>query len=71
MLIEEGVTGFLADDPSGLGDVLARVGELDPADCRRAAEQRFSAETMAERYLELYDLVIARATAVSRPVRLG
>jgi glycosyltransferase involved in cell wall biosynthesis len=72
MLIDEGVTGLLADDPSQLGELLARVGELDPAACRRAAEERFSAETMAERYLELYDVVIARATApLSTPAPPG
>jgi glycosyltransferase involved in cell wall biosynthesis len=60
-VIEHGVTGFLADDEAELADLLPRAGELDPAACRRAAEERFSAAAMAEAYLRLYDEVLARA----------
>ena len=74
MLVEHGVTGFLADDPAELPGLMDRVGELDPAACRRAAEERFSAGAMAERYLELYARVAelaAAADAVSTPARPG
>lgn len=60
MLIEHGVTGFLADDEAELPGLLARVGEIDPAACRRAAEERFSAGAMAEAYLERYAEVLRR-----------
>jgi glycosyltransferase involved in cell wall biosynthesis len=60
-LIDDGVTGFLADDEDGLAACLRRVGEIDPAACRRAAEERFSPAAMAERYLGLYDEVLSRA----------
>jgi glycosyltransferase involved in cell wall biosynthesis len=62
-IVEHGVTGFVADDEAELADCLARVHELDPAQCRRAAEERYSAPLMAERYIELYEQVIARASA--------
>jgi glycosyltransferase involved in cell wall biosynthesis len=74
MLVEHGVTGFLADDPSQLGDLLAQVDTIDPAACRRAAEERLSAEAMAARYLELYRAVLERAGrpgAVSTPAPPG
>lgn len=61
LLVDHGVTGFLADDEDEFGDYLGRIDELDPAACRRAAEQRFSAEVMAERYIELYREVLRRA----------
>jgi glycosyltransferase involved in cell wall biosynthesis len=72
MLVEHGVTGFLADEPGELVDLLARVGEIDPADCRRAAEERFSAEAMADGYLRLYRTVLERAAArLSTPAPPG
>jgi glycosyltransferase involved in cell wall biosynthesis len=70
-LIEDGVTGFLADRPEQLAELLDRVGEIDPAACRQAAEQRFSAEAMADAYLGLYRTVLERAGRVSTPAPLG
>jgi glycosyltransferase involved in cell wall biosynthesis len=67
MLIEHGVTGFLADRPDELVELLDRVGEIDPAACRQAAEERFSAEAMADAYLALYRTVLDRTAAVSTP----
>lgn len=61
-IVEHGVTGFLADSEEELAHYLARVGELDPEECRRAAEERFSAGLMAERYIDLYEKVIAQAS---------
>jgi glycosyltransferase involved in cell wall biosynthesis len=60
-IVEHGVTGFLADDERELADYLWRAGEIDPAACRRAVEERFSAATMASAYTSLYEQVIARA----------
>jgi glycosyltransferase involved in cell wall biosynthesis len=71
MLIEDGVTGFLADEPEELAGLLARAGEIDPAACRRAAEERFSAEAMADAYLGLYRTVLERAAPVSTPAPPG
>jgi glycosyltransferase involved in cell wall biosynthesis len=59
-IVAHGVTGFLADDEDGLAGALRRVEEIDPVACRRAAEERFSAATMADRYLALYEDVLGR-----------
>jgi glycosyltransferase involved in cell wall biosynthesis len=53
-LIEHGVTGFLVDDVAGAIEAIGRIGEIDRAACRRSAEDRFSVERMADRYLDLY-----------------
>jgi glycosyltransferase involved in cell wall biosynthesis len=53
-LIDHGVTGFLVDDVAGAIDAVGRLGEIDRAACRRAAEARFSVDRMADRYLALY-----------------
>ncbi|SRR6266545_148129 len=60
-IVEHGVTGFLADDERELADYLSRAGEIDPAACRRAVEERFSAATMASAYASFYEQVITRA----------
>jgi glycosyltransferase involved in cell wall biosynthesis len=60
-MIEDGVTGFLADDEEQFTALLRRVDELDPRRCRAAAERRYSASAMAEGYLDLYRTVVERA----------
>ncbi|MGW1992879.1 glycosyltransferase family 4 protein [Embleya sp. NPDC001921] len=59
-IVEPGVTGFLSDDPAGLGPLIRRTTEIDPAACRRAAAERFSHTLMIERYERLYETVLAR-----------
>jgi|SRR5438477_4210638 len=53
-LIENGRTGFLVDKATELADAIRAAQELDPADCRREAEIRFSSETMVAKYMDLY-----------------
>jgi hypothetical protein len=55
------VNGFLADDEREFAEYLLRVGELDPMDCRRSVEERFSSDAVADRYLGLYSEVVSRA----------
>lgn len=53
-IIEDGRTGFFI---TGVDDGVAavrRLGDIDRAACRRAAEQCFSLATVAPRYLEVY-----------------
>lgn len=57
-IVDDGVTGFLVDDEAALATALDRVGELDPADCRRAACERFSAAAMARGYVQLYERML-------------
>ncbi|WP_433438585.1 glycosyltransferase [Nonomuraea sp. CA-141351] len=59
-IIDHGRTGFLADSEEELAEWVLRVDEIDPEECRREARRRFSPSVMAERYLELYERVIAR-----------
>ena len=60
-IVEDGVTGLLADDEESFAAALRRVDALDPQACRRAARERFSPGAMAEAYLGLYEQVLARA----------
>jgi hypothetical protein len=41
---------------------MQRVDEIDPAECRRSVEEKFSARKMAEEYVKRYQEVIRRAS---------
>lgn len=58
-LIDEGVTGFVRGTFDGLVGAVAKAGSLDRSRVREVAEDRFSAERMVARHLQLYGRVIA------------
>ena len=60
-IIEHGVTGFLAENEEEFLEYMQRVDEIDPAACRRAVEERFSATAMASHYIDRYREVIRLA----------
>jgi glycosyltransferase involved in cell wall biosynthesis len=62
-LVEHGRTGLLVDpgDEEALGAAAGEAAALNPDDCRREAARRFTPSRMAERYLRLYDKVLARS----------
>jgi glycosyltransferase involved in cell wall biosynthesis len=53
-VLEDGVTGYVRDDEDALVAAVDRLGDLDRARCRAAAERRFSAAAMADRYERVY-----------------
>ncbi|MHA6795473.1 glycosyltransferase [Pseudonocardia bannensis] len=61
-LVEDGRTGLLVDpgDEDALADATGRVAALDPGVCRQEAARRFTPARMAERYIRLYERVLAR-----------
>lgn len=61
-LVEHGRTGLLTDDENELADLVLAAGRLDPDECRREAARRFAPAVMAQRYIELYELVQRLAT---------
>ena len=60
-LIAHGRTGFLVSDVHGMAQALRDVEAIDPAECRREAERRFSSEPMISRYLDLYRQLVPQA----------
>ena len=56
-VIEDGRTGFLVNDVAGAVNVLERLSEIDPNACRRRVQQRFSVDTMVERYEQVYSTI--------------
>ena len=57
-LVEEGVTGFIVDDLNSAVEAVAKVQNLDRRLCRGRFEERFSAQRMAQGYLEIYDRIL-------------
>lgn len=60
-IIEHGRTGFLVDDVEGMAEAILEAGEIDPLECRRAAELRFSADRAMTGYLATFDRVLRAA----------
>jgi glycosyltransferase involved in cell wall biosynthesis len=57
-LVEHGVTGFLVSSFEEAVEAIGRLGEIDRAACRRAVEERFSVDRMAEDYIALYRRIL-------------
>jgi glycosyltransferase involved in cell wall biosynthesis len=53
-IVQDGVTGFLAENFSALAPRVAEITALDRTRIRQIAEERFDAAQMVDRYLELF-----------------
>ena len=62
-VVQDGETGFLADDEHAMARAVERLGEIDPAACRRACEERFGVPAVVEGYERVYAAAARRATA--------
>jgi len=58
-IVEHGETGFVVETLEEMARAVDQVHTIDPAYCRARMEQRFDAPAMADRYLELYESVLA------------
>ncbi|GGH48723.1 glycosyltransferase family 4 protein [Microbacterium album] len=56
-VVRHGETGFVVEGVDALADAVTRVCELDPAACRRDAEQRFDLPVMAAGYERVYRML--------------
>jgi glycosyltransferase involved in cell wall biosynthesis len=62
-VLENGVTGFIVNDEDEALAALERIAQLDRRAVRRAFDRRFTAATMARRYVDVYGRL-----ATSRPL---
>jgi glycosyltransferase involved in cell wall biosynthesis len=56
-VIEHGMTGFVVESVNEMAGAIGRVDEIERIACRRAYEERFSAETMVDQYLRVIEKV--------------
>lgn len=57
-VIENGKTGFLVETESEMVEAVKNINSIDPAQCRHAAEENFSAKKITEKYLEIYNSIL-------------
>lgn len=62
-VLQHGVTGFVAESPDEIGGLLRKVDCISRNECRKYAQQNFSARRMADDYLALYRRVFGIRTA--------
>jgi len=53
-VVQNGITGFIADDVAGMIEAVAQIGHISPLRCRQHAIENFSSERMVDNYLSLY-----------------
>jgi glycosyltransferase involved in cell wall biosynthesis len=57
-IIKHGYNGFIADNYREFKQYVKRIDEIKPEDCRKSVAERFSAEVMAENYVQLYNRIL-------------
>lgn len=63
-IVRNGETGFVVRTLDEMTESVARVGEIDPAACRRQVADNFHAPLMARRYVDTYEEILN-----AKPVR--
>ena len=53
-VVQNGITGFIADDVAGMIEAVVQIGHISPLRCRQHAIENFSSERMVDNYLSLY-----------------
>jgi glycosyltransferase involved in cell wall biosynthesis len=67
-VVEQGVTGFLADDVDGMVEAIERLDEIDLEKCAQVARERFGPARMADGYLTVYERAIEQAQYSEPPL---
>ncbi len=60
-VMKDGTTGYIVSNVDAAVAAVGQIKEIDRLACRRYFEARFSAQRMAERYLEVYHRMINKA----------
>lgn len=67
-VVDDGVTGFLADDADGMVEAFERLGEIDLRKCTEVAAERFGPPHMADGYMNVYEHAIEAAQYAEPPL---
>ena len=65
-VMEHGVTGFIVNDQAQAIAAVHDIGRIDRRRCREVFEQRYTADTMASGYLDVYRQLIGTAGAAPK-----
>ena len=58
-VIEHGRTGFIVDTADEMVEAYAHIDEIDPAECRRAVEERFGSEAFVAAHEAAYERLLS------------
>jgi glycosyltransferase involved in cell wall biosynthesis len=61
-LVVDGETGYIVRDVDEMAKAVGRLDRLDPYRCRQHVEDNFDAPIMVQRYLEVYQDILAWET---------
>jgi glycosyltransferase involved in cell wall biosynthesis len=64
-VIDDGRTGVIVEDHTGMPAVLEQADGIDPLECRRYVEERFSKERMVEDYEAAYEKALESAATAA------
>jgi glycosyltransferase involved in cell wall biosynthesis len=59
-VVEQGETGFVCNTNDEFADAVNKISQINRADVRKAAENRFSADVISNNYIALYQKLINR-----------
>ncbi|MGD9995897.1 MAG: glycosyltransferase family 4 protein [Ilumatobacteraceae bacterium] len=65
-IVDHGLTGFLCRDEDEMVERLRQIDTIDRRECRRTAEQRFSADRMVADHVALYRRIVNGASRLQR-----
>jgi len=65
-VVADGITALLAQDSNEMVAAISRSDQIDGENCRRYAEQHYSSGGMADRYEEIYGVVLIRASEAAQ-----
>ena len=67
-VLEEGITGFIVENPEEAEDAVKKVASLSRRRCRQVFEERFTDTRMARDYLKIYkELINKKKQTKTRP----
>jgi glycosyltransferase involved in cell wall biosynthesis len=65
-VIEDGRTGVIVEEHAEMAGVIDQADAIDPMECRRYVEERFSKERMVAEYEAAYEKALETAATASR-----
>ena len=69
-VVDDGVTGYICDDPQGLSSALNRADRINPHACRRQAVKHFEASAMASAYEAIYFSLVNSVNVIDSGLRI-
>ena len=58
-IVVDGKTGYIVETAAEMIEAVKKIDRINPHDCRKYAEQNFSMDLMAQRYLAWYQEISA------------